>query len=269
LDAIDSGAHQGGSTGRFWALDPIDGTKGYLRKEQYAVCLALIENGKPVLGVLGCPNLPIDLKNPGGQKGSLFWAIEGRGAHTRSFDEEAFHQISTANTVDPKETAFLESVEAGHSSQTQSKEIADLLSITAPPVRMDSQVKYGALSRGDASIYLRLPVSQTYEEKIWDHAAGALIVEEAGGQVTDVTGAPLDFSLGRTLAKNKGVIATSSKALQKKVLAAAKEVLFPTLTNFEIVIKGSSAPSAEELQKAIAAGLNLDPSKIKVQLSQL
>jgi len=199
----------------------------------------------------------------------LFWAIEGRGAYTRSFDEESFHKIATAESTDPKETAFLESVEAAHSAQNQSKEIANLLSITAPPIRMDSQVKYGALARGDASIYLRIPASQTYAEKIWDHAAGYLIVQEAGGEVTDVTGAPIDFSVGRTLAKNKGLIATSSKALQTKTLAAVKEVLFPQLTNFEVVIRGSSPPSADELQRAIASGLRVDPSKIKVQLSQL
>ncbi|KAJ9064424.1 3'(2'),5'-bisphosphate nucleotidase [Entomophthora muscae] len=57
LDAIDKGNYQGGSKGRFWTLDPIDGTKGFLRGGQFAVCLALIVNGSVELGVLGCPNL--------------------------------------------------------------------------------------------------------------------------------------------------------------------------------------------------------------------
>ncbi len=51
-----------------------------------------------------------------------------------------------------------------------------------PPLRMDSQVKYGLLSRGCASIFMRFP-PPTYKEKIWDHAAGFVIVEEAGGKV--------------------------------------------------------------------------------------
>ena len=54
----------------------------------------------------------------------------------------------------------------------------------------------GALSRGDAALFLRFP-APTYREKIWDHAAGASIVLEAGGAITDAGGAPLDFSKGR------------------------------------------------------------------------
>ena len=45
----------------------------------------------------------------------------------------------------------------------------------------------GALARGDAAINLRFPHS-SYREKIWDHVAGALIVEEAGGKISDASG---------------------------------------------------------------------------------
>ncbi|KAE8680153.1 hypothetical protein F3Y22_tig00111392pilonHSYRG00363 [Hibiscus syriacus] len=47
---------QGGPTGRHWVLDPVDGTLGFVRGDQYAVALALIEDGKLVLG---CPNYPM------------------------------------------------------------------------------------------------------------------------------------------------------------------------------------------------------------------
>lgn len=71
-----------------WALDPIDGTKGFLRGGQYAVCLALLEDGVPVLGVMGTPNLPLDYKNPSSEKGVLFVTAKGAGAfqvcYTRS-----------------------------------------------------------------------------------------------------------------------------------------------------------------------------------------
>lgn len=89
---------------------------------------------------------------------------------------------------------------------------------------MDSQAKYGSIARGAGDIYLRLPVKATYQEKIWDHAAGDLIVREAGGQVTDIHGKRLDFSVGRTLANNKGVIAAPA-AVHAKVLEAVQEVL--------------------------------------------
>jgi 3'(2'), 5'-bisphosphate nucleotidase len=63
-----------------WALDPIDGTKGFLRGGQYAVCLALLEDGIPVLGVMGTPNLPLDYNNPSAGTGVLFVTSKGAGA---------------------------------------------------------------------------------------------------------------------------------------------------------------------------------------------
>ena len=89
---------------------------------------------------------------------------------------------------------------------------------------MDSQAKYGSIARGAGDIYLRLPTSKTYQEKIWDHAAGDLIVREAGGQVTDTLGRRLDFTRGRTLAENKGVVAAPA-AVHGQVLQAVQEVL--------------------------------------------
>ena len=71
LELLDRGATSGvGSKGRMWALDPIDGTKGFLRQGQYACCLGLIEDGQVVLGAMGCPNLPVDFAGKGeGEKG--------------------------------------------------------------------------------------------------------------------------------------------------------------------------------------------------------
>ena len=63
-----------------WALDPIDGTKGFLRGEQFAVCLALIVDGQVQVGVMGCPNLPVDAKDKDGEKGCLFITVKGQGA---------------------------------------------------------------------------------------------------------------------------------------------------------------------------------------------
>jgi 3'(2'), 5'-bisphosphate nucleotidase len=224
LDLIDFGTHLGGPTGRHFTLDPIDGTKGFLRLDQYAVALALIEEGQVVLGVLGCPNLPVDASNPQGATGCLFIAERGKGATMRTLEDPAERKVSVTDIDDPSQASFCESVEKEHSSQSDSAKVAELLGITASPFRIDSQCKYGAVSRGDASVYLRLPTRADYEEKIWDHAAGAIVVTEAGGRVTDVNGKDLDFSLGRTLEKNKGVIVTNGR-LHDRVIAAVKVVL--------------------------------------------
>ena len=89
--------------------------------------------------------------------------------------------------------------------------VAARLLITAPPLRMDSQAKYAVVARGEADIYLRLPTRADYREKIWDHAAGVLIVAESGGVVSDVAGRPLEFNHGRELTANRGVVVTNGR----------------------------------------------------------
>ncbi len=232
LDAIDAGSDPGGATGQRWVLDPIDGTKGFLRGEQYAVALALLDDGVPSLGVLGCPWMPVRPDAEGdiaaALRGVMFSASRGQGA--RQVNIAGWTPQSEGNTIrasqidDPRQASFCESVEAAHSAHDDHSKIATVLGVEATPVRMDSQCKYAAVARGQASIYLRLPKSDTYREKIWDHAAGVVVVEEAGGRVTDVRGESLDFSIGRTLDRNRGVIATNG-LLHDKVLGAVQQVL--------------------------------------------
>lgn len=222
--AIDRCNHRGGTTGRFWVLDPIDGTKGFLRGEQYAIALALIEDGRVVVGVLGCPNLPLDLDQPAGPKGCIFVSVEHQGASVRLIDNPVEKRIRVAEIDNPEMASFCESVEADHSSHHDSARVAEILGIKVQPVRIDSQCKYGIVARGDASIYLRLPSKAGYQEKIWDHAAGWLMVKEAGGAITDIYGQPIDFSTGRELSHNTGIVATNGK-LHQQVLSAIRQVL--------------------------------------------
>ena len=79
------------------------------------------------------------------------------------------------------------------------------------------------MASGDASVYLRIPRGG-YVENIWDHAAGSIIVEEAGGIVSDIEGAPLDWGRGRRLEGNRGVIAAPA-SIHGEVAAAAREVM--------------------------------------------
>jgi 3'(2'), 5'-bisphosphate nucleotidase len=208
--------------GRYWTLDPIDGTKGFLRREQYAVALGLIEDGEVVLGVLGCPNLP----DASGARGALF--ATRRGGPARAFslwdarDAEGA-KVAVDGVRAAAQARLCESVESEHSNQSESARIASLLGITSDPLRIDSQCKYAAVARGDASIYLRMPTRDDYREKIWDHAAGKLLVESAGGRVTDIDGRPLDFSRGGTLAANRGIVATSGR-VHAEVLDAIRRV---------------------------------------------
>lgn len=153
-----------------WALDPVDGTKGFLRGGQYAVALGLIVDGKVVVGAMACPNLPVDPAHPDGPKGILVSAERGQGATAKPLDPRSTTPawpIKMNAISSPAEASFCESVEAGHSAHGAQANIAKKLGIVKPSVRMDSQAKYLSIARGDGDVYLRLPVSASYEEKIW------------------------------------------------------------------------------------------------------
>ncbi|KAL3516039.1 hypothetical protein ACH5RR_022941 [Cinchona calisaya] len=229
LTAIDSGKSEGGSFGQHWVLDPIDGTKGFLRGDQYAIALGLLDEGKVVLGVLACPNLPLQTSaghvqhNVQDKVGCLFFAQVGTGTYMQSLDGSQPTKVDVSSTENAEDASFFESFEAAHSLHDLTSMIAKKLSIKAPPVRIDSQAKYGALSRGDGTIYMRFP-HRGYREKIWDHAAGCIVVTEAGGVVSDAAGNPLDFSRGRYLDLDTGIIVTNQK-LMPTLLKAVQESL--------------------------------------------
>ena len=206
LTAIDYG--NGEPNDLFWTLDPIDGTKGFLRGDQYAVALALIKNGEPVLGVLGCPNLTL----PGVEDGGvLAFAVQGEGAFYQGLNGGQIQPLKVAHNAPDGAVRFLESVESGHANHGLQGTIMGAFGDRVRSVRYDSQVKYAVLSAGMADVYLRLPnpKSPDYREKIWDHAAGVAIVREAGGKVSDMFGKPLDFTAGKKLTENRGVVVTN------------------------------------------------------------
>ena len=210
LDAIDFGNHDA-SAASYWTLDPVDGTKGFLRRGQYAVSLALIRDGQVVAGVLGCPNLGMDFSrafdNPD-PHGTLFFAETGKGAWCLPAAHLHAEPLRVTTPTDRAVRAMrmCESVEAGHSRQDWTSRVRDLVGTQAEPARLDSQCKYAVVARGQADAYLRLPTSYTYVEKIWDHAAGMLVAQEAGALVTDIDGKALDFSRGAGLSANRGVV---------------------------------------------------------------
>ena len=207
---------------RYWTLDPIDGTKGFLRNDQYAVALALVEEGDVKVAVLACPALP--LQN-GSNVGTLMVAVRGQGTVMMPLESDTGVPVSVDTSGDQASHRFVESVESGHGNQSLQSEIAKAAHIHAPSLRMDSQTKYAAVARGDAVLYLRLPSLDhaRYAEKIWDHAAGSLVVEEAGGKVTDMHGKPLDFGSSERLHGNEGVV-VSNGAIHDDVIAALSNI---------------------------------------------
>ncbi len=219
---IDMGG--GHPEGRFWTLDPIDGTKGFIRKDQYAVALALIEDGEIKVGALACPNLPFEASDQDGPRGVIFAAVSGGGAVMCPIGGGDMADIKVTGTSEGSGARMVEGVEAAHSNHGGQSAVANSLGITRESVRLDSQAKYGVVARGEADIYIRMPSPKTpdYREKIWDHAAGKIVVEEAGGRVTDIFGKDLDFTKGRKLIDNRGVL-VSNGSMHDKILHAIQK----------------------------------------------
>lgn len=229
LDAIDLGdAESPGAKGGFWTLDPIDGTKGFLRGEQYAVSLAYIYDGKVVVGALGCPNLSLDFDRPFDDpdpRGAIYLAALGRGVlETTAELDHADPRAMRRPSFNPSTgIRACESVESAHSDHSATHRILASAGGAGEPAKLDSQAKYAVVARGQADAYLRMPTKKGYVEKIWDHAAGAIVASESGCLVSDITGAHLDFGQGEGLAKNRGIVCAAAP-VQPRLVAAIRDL---------------------------------------------
>lgn len=214
----------------FWTLDPIDGTKGFIRDAQYSICLAWIENGSPVQAALACPNLSKDQSRPLSEPdhvGTLYVAGAGEGLWEMSLGNasESPTRVLPLHAGEDEPIRLVESMEAGSGDGSEAEMVLERAGELAEPLHLDGQAKYAVVARGQGDVYLRLPRRSGWVERIWDHAAGSLIASEAGCAVTDVNGRSLDFSRGRGLEANRGVL-VAAPALHGRVLAVLKGLGF-------------------------------------------
>lgn len=213
--ALASGGDSGGG-GSFWTVDPLDGTKGYLRGGQFAVAIALVEEGRPVLGALVAPRLAPSGHGAGG--GVVAVAAAGGGAVQSPIDGWEPVRLGVRPWSSGAPVRVAGSVEKAHSaSDSLETMIASIGRVEA--VRIDSQAKYLLVARGDADCYVRRSPSADYRECIWDHAAGALVATEAGAVVTDARGRPMDFAEGRRLVGGTGVLC-AVPGLHERILSS-------------------------------------------------
>lgn len=243
--AVDLGRFNG-TAERVWVLDPVDGTKGFMRGEHFCIALALLVDGKPVLSTLGCPNLslkralesspdsipmiekPIDT---GAHvvypldSGSVYFAVSGQGAYARSLsmDAGAATEVQVSFKSDAREAVVCEAAESSHGNRGVTAALSHNLGFANNFIRIDGQCKYCLVGMGAADANLRLP-PMGYVEKIWDHAAGSHFVAEAGGRVTDLTGSPLDFGQGRCLPSTVQGILSSNGLLHRAFVEALRKL---------------------------------------------
>jgi len=159
---------------RFWLVDPLDGTKEFVKRGgDFTVNIALVDDGRPVIGVIYAP-VP-DL---------IYYALKGWGAWKEDHD---FPQGMIHTKKKPEGEGFT----VVHSRSHPSKKLEDFLATVPVKTRLlaGSSLKFCMVAEGTADFYPRLgPTSE------WDTAAGQCIVEEAGGSVLDLNGAPLGYN---------------------------------------------------------------------------
>ena len=195
----------------FWTLDPIDGTKGFLRGQQYAVCLSLIVDAQVKLGIIGCPNLaPMatttheDATDPDGL-GLMIYAVRGQGAWKRTMQTSSDLLPATRISRHGEQATMDCLIWSDCSTYTSTilplhQQVAAKLNTSWPSVDLySSLMKYAALGLGHSSICIRIFKYASWRSNMWDHAGGVLIFGEAGGKVTDLDGKAIDFSRGRKM----------------------------------------------------------------------
>ena len=168
-----------------WLVDPLDGTKEFLRRNgEFTVNIALLDGDRPVLGLVHAPAL-----------GETF-AAAGPGTATLQRGDAAPRLISTRPV--PRRGAV---VVHSRSHENHEKLSAYLATLDAPTTRVaGSALKFGLIAAGEADLYPRF--SPTME---WDTAAGQAVLEAAGGSVTTPDGAPLRY--GKPDFRNAGFFA--------------------------------------------------------------
>ena len=174
---------------RFWLVDPLDGTREFVaRNGEFAVLIGLIENGRPVLGVVHGPAVGVT------------YTAHGPGTAMRRRDGGVFEPIRARAPAS-------QGIVVVHSrTHENSRRLAEYFEGRAVIERQKcgSALKFGVLAAGDADFYPRFGTTME-----WDTAAGQAVLEAAGGHVFGLDGKPLAY--GKPGLKNDGFLAWGTR----------------------------------------------------------
>jgi 3'(2'), 5'-bisphosphate nucleotidase len=158
---------------RYWLIDPLDGTKEFVnRNDEFTVNIALIENHRPILGVVYVPVFD-----------RTYVGCEGLGAQRRDGDGTPAAIKVTASSSVPVRVVGSRS-HRGESLDRYLENVGDYVEVP-----MGSSLKFCVIAEGDADLYPRLGLTSE-----WDTAAAQAVVEQAGGRVVTLDGQPMKYN---------------------------------------------------------------------------
>lgn len=238
---------------RYWAVKPVDTTEEFRAMKQFCMTIVLIEEGQPKVAAMGCPVMAYDhvsRSTPSPRGCPIFFAVTGQGSYTQHVimeREEGVYKGLSFMRGWPLKLDCQEKIKRGHdglydflgSEQLHiamgkgyredifrdAERIGSNLGSQYPKYEMTpSAIKYAWLARGEADVCWELTNGlfdeSTGSEHLVDHAAGCLIATEAGAELADLDGKPLEW-VGPILYKNRGLLATDPGTVPMKGLLGA------------------------------------------------
>jgi len=253
----ETGGPDSGKEGRVWVFDPIDGTKTFMKGEQYAINVALLVGGRQILSVVGCPKLALDAVGPikddtldpkGDEGGCILFAVKGYGAYVQPLSDSMLDPNAPPvvrrlpRHADGVALDGLKSVTCWDKIDSGVDEVhkaaTEALGASFPGTDLLGWVpRWVSLAMGYGNMSVWVYKKRERHGKIWDHAGAMLLFEEVGGMITDVDGREIDLSAGRKLVRNFGFVAAPRslhhvvlKTLRDKMREEGKEALLASST---------------------------------------
>ena len=193
------------SKSRVWMIDPLDGTKGFTEKAgDFAVQIALTENGEPILGIVFQPIRDL-----------FYYAVKDLGSFLIDEGKEP-RRLEVSDIADFKEMTL--AVSRSHRSPRMNKLVEHFGFVKEHP-HGSVGLKIGFLAQKVADIYIHL----SPHTKFWDTAAPQIILEEAGGKLTDIFGEKIRYDI-KDLQNHNGIFATNGVS-HKEAVAHLRSLL--------------------------------------------
>ncbi|KAI2615529.1 carbohydrate phosphatase [Hypoxylon sp. NC1633] len=239
IDLCGAGEPGGPQAGRVWVFDPIDGTKTFVRREAYAINVALLKGSKQVLGVVGCPTLSMDARSPINNtsldptgRGCIVFAAKGYGTYIRPLAHSPSHPDVPPRKIEPHpEIQTSQGLRPVSCYNMLDSGVDDVHQLVMERLGIKTQgsdllawvLRWVTLGIGLADMTVWVYKKPSRAGKVWDHAGAMLLFEEIGGRITDINGKDIEL-VGRNLTANRGFVA-APKSMHATVLNTLQQVL--------------------------------------------